>query len=270
MNFKLFLAYTIHGIGAASGLVYINNSLYLIADNSSYLYNYDIDAANLNRINLFKESQENIKKKLKPDLEAIALKENKLHIIGSGSTEKRNTKFIYNLDTKTVKQKNLAKKYQKFKEFASISDDDLNIEGVICHNDAWYFFQRGNSENAKNGVFIIDKNKNIDFKKIDLPSVNGIEATFTDAILVGDKIYFLAAVEDTNSTYNDGEILGSFIGGMTLNFELTFTKKISDVNKFEGLTIYNQNATETTFLLCEDNDKEEMVSNIYKLVLTND
>ncbi len=37
---------------------------------------------------------------------------------------------------------------------------------------------------------------------------------FTDAILVEDKIYFLATAEDTTSTYDDGEILGSIIGRM--------------------------------------------------------
>jgi hypothetical protein len=266
-SFKLEKLFTIDKIGAASGLLLIDNELYIIADNSSYLYKYQIDTAILEKIKLHKNSQENCSKKEKLDFESITKKGNKLHIFGSGSTKNRNLKFSYDLETKTIKKKNLTKKYNSFAETISIETTELNIEGVFYNANKWYFFQRGNGEMAQNGVFIIDENKNIEFKKIELPTVQNVEASFTDAIFVNNKIYFLAAAENSNSTYNDGEIFGSFIGCMTIDFEIIFIQKISDTQKFEGLTTYNQIDNEINFLLCEDNDSEELKADIYQLSL---
>ena len=103
-----------------------------------------------------------------------------------------------------------------------------------------------------------------------MPKIKHVETSFTDAILVEDKIYFLATAEDTTSTYYDGEILGSIIGRMNSGtFEIEFTQKITDIHKFEGLTLYNRTKDKIEFLLCEDNDSEVLESTIYKLVLTN-
>jgi len=130
--------------------------------------------------------------------------------------------------------------YEKLKKFASISDDELNIEGTMIDNENYYFFQRGNGEHSKNGLFVCNKEtKEIQFTSIKLPKVDDIEATFTDAVLLENTVYFLAAAENTTSTYNDGAILGSFIGSFNLkDLELHFIQKISETNKFEGLTLF--------------------------------
>ncbi len=268
-KFQLSLLYTINGIGATSGLIFKDNYLYMISDNSSFLYEYQIAEKQLNKIELFENSQENIAKKDKLDFESITLFNNKLYLFGSGSTKKRDHRFIYNLESKEIKEKDLSKLYKKLKDFASISDDELNIEGAIIDNENYYFFQRGNGENSKNGLFIYNKaTKRIQFTLMKLQKINDIEATFTDAILVENTVYFLAAAENTTSTYNDGEVLGSFIGSFNLkDLEIHFIQKISGTNKFEGLTLYNKSETEIEFLVCEDNDTEELVSGIYKLTL---
>lgn len=268
-KFQLSLLYTINGIGATSGLIFKDNSLFMISDNSSFLYEFKVEEKQLYKIKLFENSQENIAKKDKMDFESITLFNNKLYLLGSGSTKKRNKRFTYNLESKEIKEKDLSKLYEKLKDFASISDDELNIEGAIIDNENYYFFQRGNDANSKNGLFVYNKEtKGIQFTAIKLPKVDNVEATFTDAILIEKTVYFLAAVENTTSTYNDGEVLGSFIGSFNLkDLELHFIQKISDTNKFEGLTLYNKSETKIEFLLCEDNDTEELVSGIYKLTL---
>lgn len=268
-NFELSAQFTIEGVGATSGIVYKDNSLFIISDNSSYLYEYQINKKQLNKIKLYKKSQENSIKKEKLDFESITLYHNKLYIYGSGSTKKRDTRFTYNLENQEVKVKNLSKLYTKLRDFTSISEDELNIEGIIIDDKNQYFFQRGNGVNSKNGLFIRNKaTKELQFISIKLPKIKEVEATFTDAILIDEKVYFLAAAEDTTSTYNDGEILGSYIGSFNLkDFELIFIEKISDTNKFEGLTLYKKLENEFEFLLCEDNDTEELVSKIYKLTL---
>ncbi len=257
----------IEGIGAASGLVCENNSLYIISDNSTLLYHYNLTEKTYEKIKLFENLPEVLAKKDKPDFEAITLFNDKLYIYGSGSTKKRNTRVTFNPVNNEIKEKDLSKINKKLIESISSADNDLNIEGVIITEETTYFFQRGNGATAQNGVFCYDrKSKTVQFKPITLSAINGIESTFTDAILIDDTIYFLAAAENTNSTYDDGEVMGSIIGTIDLKtLELKSSIQITDRHKFEGLTLYKKTATQTELLICEDNDTEELVSTIYLL-----
>ncbi len=270
-NFILELQFKINGIGSASGLVFKDNSLFIISDNSSFLYEYHVQKDLLSKIELVANSQENIPKKDKYDFESIALKGNKIHILGSGSTSKREKRITYNLETREIKEKDLSKVYQNLKQTTSISNDELNIEGAIFYYEKWFLFQRGNGLNSRNGIYKINSLKtefHTEFITVALPKIKHIETSFTDAILIEDKIYFLATAEDTISTYDDGEILGSLIGRMnSKTFEIEFIQKISDSHKFEGLTLYSKTETEIQFLICEDNDTEVLETNIYKLSL---
>lgn len=268
-KFQLQLFQEIKGIGSASGILYHDNSLFIISDNSSFLYEYNLETDALVKHALDENPQENIPKKDKPDFESIALKGNKIIILGSGSTENRNDAKNFYLKSKKIKTIDFSKHFENLKKTASLSNDELNIEGLIITSDKSYFFQRGNSINASNGIFILDETTNeIAFKTIKLPELNNIEASFTDAILVNENIYFLAAVENTISTYDDGEILGTFLCEMKLDdFVITKTLFLSEENKFEGITLYQQNETQLTFLLCEDNDTEVLESSIFKLTI---
>jgi Apyrase len=269
-NFQLSIFTQISSVGAASGLVYTNNKLYIISDSSGFLYEYDLSEKNLVKHSIIKNATENTQKKKKPDFEAITLKGSELHIFGSGSTENRNKQIVFDMDNNQIKENDLSELYKKIKKEASISDDDLNIEGALFFGEELYLFQRGNGSNSKNGIIKIDCNGNIkiEFHSIELPKIKHVEASFTDAIVVKDKIYFLAAAEDTFSTYEDGEVLGSIIGCIdTETFQIDFTHQITDCNKFEGLTLFEETNAEIIFLLCEDNDTEILESKIYKLTL---
>ena len=273
-KFQLNLFFEIIGIGSASGLVYKDNSLFIISDNSSFLYEYQIQENKLTKIKLFENNLENIPKIDKYDFESLALKGNKLHLLGSGSTSKREKRITYNLETTAIAKKDLSKLYKSLKETTSISDDELNIEGAFFYNEKWYLFQRGNGANSRNGIFkmkSLEIESQTQFVKVQLPKIKHVETSFTDAILVEDKIYFLATAENTTSTYDDGEILGSLIGRMdSQTFEIEFTQKISDTQKFEGLTLYKETASEIQFLLCEDNDSDLLETNIYKLTFNKE
>lgn len=268
-KFELAAFVEIAGIGATSGLVYINNLLYIVSDNSTFLYQYTISENRLFKIKLFENSQESIVKKDKADFEVLTFFDNKLYLFGSGSTKNRNRRVAYSIENKALKEKDLSKIYKRLTNKISITACELNIEGVIITPEITYFFQRGNSVNALNGIFCYERmTKNVVFNLITLPKINEIEATFTDAILIEETIYFLAAAENTNSAYDDGEIMGSFIGTINLNtLKLIDCIQISDKNKFEGLTLYKKTATEIELLLCEDDDKEQFISTIYLLKL---
>ena len=269
-KFQLSEYLKISGIGSASGIVFANQSLYIISDNSGFLYQYDLKEDTLLKHQLTENPSENIPKKQKPDFEAITLKGNDLHLFGSGSTQNRNKNSVFNIKTQKVQENDFSETYQNIKNTIPISDDELNIEGALFYNEKLYLFQRGNGATAKNGIIIINDNikRHTELVEVRLPKIKHVEATFTDAILVDNKIYFLAAAEDTLSTYDDGEVLGSIIGCMDIEtFNIDFTLQISDSHKMEGVTLFENSNSKIEFLLCEDNDTEVLETTIYKLII---
>ena len=270
-KFQLSVLFKIIGIGSASGLVYHENKLYIISDNSTFLYEYKILNKRLDKIALVENPQDNIIKKEKPDFESITLKGNNLVLLASGSTDKRNKLFKYNINSKKIKEKSFEEFYRKLKSELEIKEDELNIEGLIITDKKILLFQRGNGSTSRNGIIYADDepdNPKFKFIPFELPNIKNVETTFTDAILVEDKIYFLAAAEDTSSTYDDGEVLGSIVGSIDLKtMKLESTILISNKHKFEGLTVYKKTATQLELLLCEDTDTEVLVTDIYSLII---
>lgn len=268
-KFQLSVLFKIIGIGSASGLVYHENKLYIISDNSTFLYEYKILDERLEKIALVENAEENTIKKNKADFESITLKGNNLVLLGSGSTDKRNKLFKYNINSKKIKEKSFEEFYRKIKSELEIKGDELNIEGLIITDKKILLFQRGNGGNSRNGIIYADDepdNPKFKFIPFELPNIKNVTATFTDAILVEDKIYFLAAAEDTSSTYDDGEVLGSIVGSIDFKtMKLEKTILISDKHKFEGLTVYKKTATQLELLLCEDTDTEILETTIYCL-----
>ncbi|HLF51955.1 DUF6929 family protein [Flavobacterium sp.] len=273
-KFTLELLFQIIGIGSASGLVYKDNSLFIIGDNSGFLYEYNIDTSDLNRHPLIENASENIPKKDKPDFEAITRFGDDLYIFGSGSTENRNKMVQINPKTKEIiATTDLTDLYLVMQNFGKIKPEDFNIEGAIYNGETWFLFNRGNGKANKNIIFTIHaKNLTNEFNILSndykLPKIKGVRASFTDAVLVENKIYFLATAEDTTSTYDDGEVLGSFIGCIDIEtMKIDFTKKITDTHKLEGLALFKNSNEKIEFLLCDDNDTDELKANIYKLTL---
>lgn len=269
----------IEGIGAASGLFINDDLLYIIGDNSGYLNQYNVKTGVLNKIQILPTSDlrplENIPKAQKPDFEVLCNFGNTLYILGSGSRPERNLLIEYDLATGKVSTNNLSKIYERLKTISSIDDQNFNIEGAIFTGEEWFLFNRGNGLNSKNGIFKISARKLMDtgtasFHPIALPNIKHINASFTDAILHNGDIYFIAAAEDTTSTFNDGEILGSFIGSINAkSLKLNFAHKISGNHKFEGVSLFKSAENSLAFLLCEDRDTEELKTTIYKLVLSS-
>lgn len=273
-SFELSAFCQIDGIGAASGLVIIDNNIYLLADHASYLYCYEMITQQLSKISLTNTPQDILAKADKFDLEAIVHKDESLFLFGSGSTSKRHQAFQYNLATHVVTRQDLSDLHQTVQTLAKLQTDELNLEGAIYSSSQWLFFQRGNGLSAINGIFILDNDDfsppyKLEFIPITLPQIQDTTASFTDAIQVGEFIYFLAAVESSASTYEDGEVLGSFIGRMCLKQKkIDYVQQISQQHKFEGLALYRQSADQVEFLLCEDNDTHELRSTIYQLSLS--
>ena len=112
-QFTLEILFKIIGIGSASGLLLNNDSLFIISDNSTFLYEYSIAKKEYTKIKLLENSQENIPKKQKLDFESITQKGKELYIFGSGAKPKRERQLIYHLKNQKTEEKDLTLFYQK-------------------------------------------------------------------------------------------------------------------------------------------------------------
>jgi len=277
-KFQLELLFHIIGIGSASGLLLNGINLYIISDNSHVLYEYSLIDKKTTPIAIAPENYKglvvNIPKEDKPDFEALTAMGDELYLFGSGSTEKRNAILHVDLQSKKVHPPiDATFLYLAMQDFGEINPENFNIEAAVNNGTTWYLFNRGNGPKGQNGVFTLDGDINetsfqFVYNEIELPTINGAASSFTDAVLVNGKLYFLAAAEKSGSTYKDGEVAGTLIGRMdTESMEIEFTEVISLKNKFEGITLYKKNDTSLEFLLCEDTDSDASESDIYKLTL---
>lgn len=275
-EFTFTLIAIVNGIGAASGLLYEQDKLKIVSDDSEVLYVYDLKEEVLAKISLREDGKliELQEKALKPDYESITRLENEILIFGSGSSSNRNI-LAKIKDTKpnSVEITPLDEFYDKLRKVTGVGEEDFNIEGAIAKRDLLLLFNRGNGPNAKNGIFRIknwqaSENIEIEFIPIQLPVIADVPFGFTDAIQVGEEVYFLASAETGGSTYHDGEVLGSIIGildGKT--FELKTTKQITNKHKLEGIVLYEKTEDSFVFLLCEDPDDGGSNAKLFKLEL---
>lgn len=261
--------HSISGINAASGLLFQNDKLYVISDNSNYLYISSIQKNQLEKRILIKSKiKDNLPKKIKSDFESITSDKDYLYIFGSGSSPKRQSLIKWDKINNTTKKFSLKKLYSSLKKRFDVSNEDFNIEGALILNDELWLFNRGNGPSKKNGIFIVDNiQHNIkSFHPIPLGELNNVALGFTDAIIYKGTIYFLAAAEGVSSTYHDGEIQGTILGQIDSSTkQLKCTNIISKNNKFEGITLYKENLDSLEFLLCEDPDNNQNNSTIYHI-----
>lgn len=274
-KFTLEILLHIIGVGSASGLIYNNNNLMIIGDSSGYLYDYKIDAKDLEKHALIENPSENIAKSEKIDFESVVYYDNDVYVFGSGSGKLRNEMVKINtISNDTISTTDLSDLYTSMADFAKIKTSQFNIEGAIYNGENWFLFNRGNGKDNRNVIFTIKGKDLVNEYQIlsnnyKLPKINGFQSGFSDAILVDDKIYFLATAENSKSATEDGRIMGSLIGRIDVQtMKIDFTKKISDHQKFEGITLYSKDGRTINFLLCEDNDTTVLESDIYKLSLS--
>lgn len=263
----------IAGIVAASGIGYENNELMLVSDNGNALYHYFIANDSLTKYGLDGEAiNDKMIKAEKYDLESFTTVDNSWYAFGSGSNEKRTMGFMFNKFSKYSTPVNLNALYDEMKSFSDLNKDDFNIEAVTKYNNDWLFINRGNGPKNANYIFVVQgKNLTDDFNlyyfEFDLPKINEVQSGFSDAVVIKNTLFFIATAEDEQSTYEDGTIKGSIFGAIDLKkMKLLFTEKISNNQKFEGITVLEQNDKNLTFALCEDSDDTKNTESIiYKL-----
>lgn len=214
-------------IPSGSGIVKSGDIYYVIGDDSPFLFSLDKDFKAISKTSLLDSvdvSDERIIKAVKPDFEAMEMVgENELVVFGSGSKSPERDVFARILlkDSITVEKYDISKFYNKLRNLPIFKDSELNIEATAFHHNQIFLFNR-----KKNLIIKFEYKALLSYikgeinfpepeiKQFSLPKINGIEAGFSGATALQNepKIIFTASVEDTNNAYDDGEILGSFIG----------------------------------------------------------
>jgi hypothetical protein len=237
MQVTVLRSATLTDITSVSGVEVVDGIIYLLADDSSFLYKVKHDLTILEKIPLFESTVgEHIPKPDKADLECMAqLSINgykHLLVLGSGSrSPQRDKGFLIKLPTNYNRKHlvwpiNLSSFYTFIKNHEDITTTrEINIEGLSVAEDAVYMLNRGTENGSKNVVASFDKAEFIEFIQghtegvpfpkvhaITLPLLSGVQAQFTGADYFDGKLFFTGSAEATDNAYDDGAITGSVIG----------------------------------------------------------
>lgn len=229
------------GIYSASGMEVADGRIFVIGDDSPWLYILDEHGNALEKTKLFEWAEDmgsRIPKKQKPDLEAMTLLPVAgtltLLIIGSGSALTREKAYLVQTEAPyEVSHYSLAQFYNHIRSFPEIgSRGVLNIEGLVHTAGKVVFLQRGNISGANTLIsFPVNEFEHFlshpesflpvpSFRNYQLPAIEGIPSGFSGAASIPsfpDWVLFTASVEATDNEIDDGEMLGSFIGIIDLN-----------------------------------------------------
>ncbi len=277
-------------LSAASGLVRVDNRLYIVADDEHHIGIVDADPqlpVGLYRIqpgDLPRDKRE--RKRLKPDLEALAYWPADAHYptgallaLGSGSRPNRQIAFVLALGAdglpwREARVIDITALYQPLRaEFA-----DLNIEGAFCIDGNLRLLQRANKGDARNA--------SIDFPQAQalawiagqrdeppvatriswhsLGQVDGVPLGLTDGTsLPGGGWLFSAVAEDTGDSYIDGACAGSAIGWVGQDGKLQRLEAIAGAPKVEGIAL----SGDGRLLMVTDSDNADIASALLSIEL---
>lgn len=291
LNIEILNWQILKEVPSASGIIKFNEDFYVIGDDSPYLFHIDKNFDLISKILIYsseKPLEDIIPKIDKPDFEAMEMiSGNEILVFGSGSkSPERDVCVLVTIGKEIIyKQYDISQFYDHIRNTEIMQGYELDIEGLAVNGNLLYLFNRGQNiifsfsfkvfmEYCKNGTNFPVPKTNL----FSLPKINGLQAGFSGATTFKDKPYFIftAAVEDAPNAYEDGDILGSFMGVIELkdgeisnNF---FIKEIPNPGfplKVESVIIDKViSETQTDLVLVTDNDGKP--SEIIRLRMTLD
>lgn len=265
-------------IPSGSGIAKYGEGYYVISDDSPHLFLLNKEFDVVSKV-LISETEhfngDRIIKAEKADFETLEMIDDKeLVVFGSGSKIPQRDVFVRILlnDLIVVEKHDISKFYNHLRTLPIFENSDLNIEATAFRDEQLYLFNR-----RKNIIIKVNYSLFLDFIKgetlipdleiheFSLPKINGIEAGFSGATTLQNQptIIFTASVEDNINAYEDGEILGSFIGTIDISNNIISNRfdycEIPIVNenfKVESVTIVEEIAVgKTKVVLITDDDQ---------------
>jgi hypothetical protein len=271
-------------IPSASGIEVIDNEIYVIGDDSPYLFVLNKSYKVSKKILLsasYRLVKGKIPKTIKPDLEAVTSfdigGEKVLLILGSGSQrELRDKAFLVEPSEKDlVHDFSLTHLYDLLRSSKEIVGERiLNIEAAAVIHQDLYLFQRGNISGS-NAVIKFPLYEFLDFLKhrknpvpqfevfnFDFPRIHGLLPGFSGAASIpkSEDLLFTTSLEDTPDEWYDGNVFEGMIGIINKNrkkfsYSLIYDKKEPFKGKVESLSVINlESPKKLNALAVTDND----------------
>lgn len=227
LHIKILSWQPLANVPSASGIIKFKEDFYAIGDDSPYLFHLDKRFNPLTKTRIHSTEKldgATIPKFDKPDFEAMALvSATEILVFGSGSkSPERDVCVLIVLGKEiTYKAFDISLFYEHLRNIELMQGFELDIEGLAFDGKVLHLFNRG-----RNIIFSVSYPDFIAYcktgtcfpipktKLFSLPKINGLEAGFSGATFFKEKqcFIFTAAVEDAPNAYEDGDILGSFIG----------------------------------------------------------
>lgn len=281
-------------LSAASGLVQIGPWLYVVADDELHLGKFLLEGDSAGELyrcfagNLPIDTDE--RKAEKPDIEVLMRipqlnnpAQQSLLVLGSGSKKNRCRAAIISLDqTGNISTPAEIIDLSHFYEFLKKEIGNLNIEGATIVNQDIFLFQRGNKKNKLNASIRIALDDfyqllsppqkyhkpRIQITPYDLGEIDQIPLCFTDATsLSSGEIIFTASAENTSDAYLDGACVGSAIGIINSQGNLSFIEPVNKKVKLEGIEA-KTNSKIIELLLVSDADDATHPAQLYSASIT--
>lgn len=277
LELEIFNWQILEEIPSASGIVKFKEGFYVIGDDSPYLFHINKNFDFISKTLISSEEKLEgitIPKFNKPDFEAMEMvSDTEILIFGSGSkSPERDVCVLVDVDKETTyKAFDISLFYNHLRNMEIMRGYELDIEGLAFYGDLIYLFNRGRNiifsisyiefmAYCKSGTDFPIPNTNL----FSLPKINGLQAGFSGATSFKNKPYFIftAAVEDAPNAYDDGDILGSFIGlieikdeGLSNEFLIKQIPNPGFPLKVESVIIDKViSNTQTDLILVTDND----------------
>ncbi len=249
-------------ISAASGLVKVNNLLYVVADDEHHLGVFSADHALPGElVRLFDGTLPDKTKKRKaqkPDLETLLViptfagyPHGALLAMGSGSKPNRDTGVLLGLGASgNINSAPRLFDLRFLYDALRAEVDGLNIEGAVIAGGQFMLLQRGN-KGAANALIAFELYSFIDdiaannaprlrkppvVRAIELGDIDGVPLCFTDAAALPDgNLLFTAVAENNDNSFDDGACGGSAIGIVDANGNVVTIKRLDQPYKVEGV-----------------------------------
>lgn len=267
---------------AGSGLIKSEDGLWAVGDDLHHLVHITLNDEVARGYRLFPgDLPEDYKerKKLKPDTEAffeITRRGNEVVWLAIPSGSKPNRvkgAVIRNGGKFDVRERDFSPLYDSLRGRIN----ELNIEGATLLNEDLVLFQRGNGSERFNALIYIGIADFIEgyrkgttdpelfrIRRVDLGEWDGAAITFTDGFAHEGNLIFSAAAERTDSTFDDGDVVGSVIGIWNGKFARELGR-VKDL-KIEGLALDKATENEMTCYGITDADETMQPSQLLRLI----
>lgn len=279
-------------LSAASGLVAIGDYLHVIADDELTIATFrhsDPDQPGQLQTLLPGRlpAEKAARKRLKPDWEALLQlpgsadhPHGALIAFGSGSTEQRMQAAVLALDesgglTGAVSTYSL----QPFYDSASRKLEELNVEAVFLKAGRLHLVSRGNRIHPISSVIACDLAAwlrwllepgqpvpALTLTSLNLPSLNDVIASVSDAVALADGWLATAIAEATDDRYQDGPCVGAAIARFDERHRLIGWWPLAEPIKVEGLVL-TSGSTATELLLVNDPDDARIAAELFSVRL---